>query len=219
MNILGIDLSLNATGLAMLTTLESLDNVPDLSHVRMRKYERKDFYDRRNPNASVYQGCVIASSAEVGTLQRWDQVLTPILQWAEHAEAVFIEGYAMSRNLSFTRATTEMGGIVRYHLRKIELIPIEISPSSLKKFVTGDGRADKNQILAAVRTEFDCPLSDHNMADAFGLVEIGRMLYMPEEETFTAPRWQREVIGQIKYGEPGSSKAPNRKLKFEEVSS
>ena len=212
MNILGIDLSLNATGLAML----SLDDTepPDFSNLKMRKYQRKSVGP---PFPSTYQGCVISSSAEAGTLQRWESVLLPILAFAEHASAVFIEGYAFSRNMSFTRATTEFGGIVRYHLRKMDLVPIEISPSALKKFVTGNGAADKNQILAAVRTEFDCPLQDHNMADSFGLVEIGRALYLPEEQGLLLPRWQREVIGAIKYPDAKGRKAPTRKLNFGEA--
>lgn len=202
MNILGIDLSLNATGLAMLTIDDTL---PDFS----QDGGRQKVLHPLTP-AQYYQGCLIVPRSTDDTLGRWEDVLCPILAWAMEAHAVFIEGYAFSANTAYHNAIVEMGGILRYHLRKLEHVPIEIAPASLKKFLTGHGNAQKPEMLAAVQ-RLGLPIEDHNMADAFGLAQLGHAL---TADVCNLPRYQREVIGAIKYPTPKFRKLPGRKLKF-----
>lgn len=202
MNILGIDLSLNATGLAMLTVDAT---PPDFSQVD----GRKRVLHQINPS-QCYQGALIVPRSTDDTLGRWEDVLCPILAWAMEAHAVIIEGYAFAANMAYHNAIVEMGGILRYHLRKLEHVPIEIAPMSLKKFLTGHGNAQKPDMVAAVQ-RLGLPIEDHNMADAFGLAQLGHAL---TADVCNLPRYQREVIGAIKYPTAKFRKVHGRKLKF-----
>jgi|SRR6185436_18163251 len=205
MNFLGIDLSLNATGLAMLTVDDPDTNIPDFSAIPGRKKIRHHL-----TSSQVYQGCLIVPRSTDDTLGRWEDVLCPILAWAMEAHSVIIEGYAFAANMAYHNAIVEMGGILRYHLRKLEHVPIEIAPTSLKKFVSGHGNAQKPDMLAAVQ-RLGLPIEDHNMADAFGLAQLGQAL---TADVCNLSRAQREVIGAIKYPTPKVRKLPGRKLKF-----
>ncbi len=44
-----------------------------------------------------------------------------------------------------------------------------IAPGTLKKFVTGDGRAKKDLMLLKVYKKWGVEFSDDNLADAYGL--------------------------------------------------
>lgn len=203
MNYLGIDLSLNATGLAMITVDGATP--PDFSQIPGRKRVTHDLR-----STQVYQGCLIVPHSTSDILGRWDDVLCPILAWAMEANTVIIEGYAFDSGTAYGTSLREMGGIVRYHLRKINQIPLEVAPASLKKFVAGNGHADKTQMLAAVQ-RLGLPIEDHNMADAFGLAQLGHAM---SADVCNLSRSQREVIGAIKYPSPKVRKLPGRKLKF-----
>lgn len=195
-NILGIDLSMNATGLALLSMGDE-PNCPDLSDISTgRRFIQRVI---RTPLGPLpYQGCLVAVEGK-DTLTRWESVLLPILEYSMHAHMVMIEGYAFSRNMAFARALTEFGGIVRYHLRKLGHAPIEISPSSVKKYVSGKGNADKVQMVESVRLNFDVEIPNHNMADAFGLAQIGRGLVLSNSGLMSLPVHQREVLRAVKY--------------------
>ncbi len=187
MNILGIDLSLSASGLAMLSDRWELPALVELPGSKPICRVVGRYY---------YRGALITTTAG-DTLKRWEDILCPILAWAMEANTVLIEGYAFSRNMQYSRAATEMGGILRYHLRKIGHIPIEIAPTSLKKFVTGKGNADKSQVLASLHAE-GLPIDDHNMADAYGLAKLG-MALVGSGPPSELPEHQREVISAIKH--------------------
>ncbi len=204
MNILGIDLSLNATGLAML----SLDG---MNTVSLESFGKK-YKGVVLPDSTVYQGCLVVPDGP-GTLERWESMLLPVLEYARHAHGVFIEGYSFASHMQYARALTEFGGIVRYHLRKMGHLPIEIAPTSLKKYITGSGRADKSQMLASVRA-LGLPLSDHNMADAYGLAALGIALLTDSVEI---PAYQREVLNAIKHPPIKKAKIRGQKINFPAV--
>lgn len=188
MNILGIDLSVRATGLAMICEEWDPENelfkeLPGSQKVCAR-YE-----------TGTYIGAlaVRTSTDKVGAIE---DILLPVLAWAMHAHQVILEGYSYgSQNM---HAVAELGGIIRYHLRKIGQSPVEIAPMSLKKFVAGSGHADKDQMLEAVQRT-GLPILDHNMADAFGLAKLGMVLQLPDRDYMEFTQAERETIHAIKY--------------------
>ena len=190
MNILAIDLSMSATGLAMISfdDLELGFEWAKLPGSCRLVWECPEFR---------YHGALVERTSEdfVGKI---DDMLLPILEWAMYANQVIIEGYAFSRNMQFARANTELGGIVRYQLRKIGQTPLEISPSSLKKFLAGHGFAKKDQMLEAVQ-RLGVPITDDNMADAFGLAYLGYALQLPDSAYLEYDKEKRETIRAIKY--------------------
>lgn len=190
MNILGIDLSIRATGLAMLCfgdTRDSLDRI----QLPGRKYVCQENQGFR------YHGALAVRTAKE-QLAAWEDILLPILTWAMHAHQVIIEEYSHGSVSSSMDIVHELGGIVKYSLRKIGQVPIEISPKSVKKFVTGNGNADKDMMLACVQ-KAGLPILDHNMADAFGLAQLGYALQLPDSAYIVYERPQRETIHAIKY--------------------
>lgn len=202
--VLGIDLSQNATGLAMIEPAgDSVTLLLDA--LQNRKIESSFTFDKQ----FYYHGALIIPRS-TNVLTRWDQILLPVLDWAQHAQHVMIEGYAFSNQHAYVRTLAELGGIVRYHLRKLGHVPIEISPSSLKKFLVDNGRAKKPEILEAVRKTVPS-IYDHNMADAFGLAQIGCAIY---QTGLDLPRHQAETIYRITHPEEKPTKR-NRVVSIE----
>lgn len=79
----------------------------------------------------------------------------------------------------------------------------EVSPTTLKKYLTGRGNAGKDEVLLAVARRYpDVAIRDNNMSDALGLAAMGaRHLGSPLEATLpqtnlaamAAVRWPEEV--------------------------
>lgn len=189
MNILGIDLSLNGTGLAILSD-DELFHEPHIS----KQFPRSEYANVSVEPMEWYFGYLLSPMPTLN-LQRWDVILDAILACAETCHQVVIEGYSFASNMAYARAGAELGGIVRYHLAKRHnQIPLEVPPSTLKKFLTGKGGADKNQVLKEIYKRYHVDLPDDNMADAFGLAKFGQAMVSTEG----LPQYQVEIIESFK---------------------
>lgn len=94
-----------------------------------------------------------------------------------------VEGYSYeSTNQSFMLG--EIGGVIKLMLHDLKIQTYTVAPSSLKKFVTGNGSSDKSSIMAKY------VLTDNNIADARGLAEVGKSLVTKSWGT----RYELEVI-------------------------
>lgn len=121
--------------------------------------------------------------------------------------AVAYEGYAYGSK--FRREELgELGGIMRLALVQTWQpgLLFAVAPSSVKKFVTGSGVADKDKMLLAVykRWEFEAP--DHDTADAYTLARIASEL---DPEHVAEPlelRFQQEVLDTIRNPKPARTK-------------
>ena len=85
-----------------------------------------------------------------------------------------IEGYAMGQR-GRREVAGELGGVIRLSLyqKGIEGLYI-VPPSTLKLYTTGNGRASKEEMVAAVadRWGWDCG-KEHDQADALALARAG----------------------------------------------
>lgn len=78
-----------------------------------------------------------------------------------------IEDYTYGiRNSRSLISLAEQGGIVRYIFYFENLVLVEYSNSSVKKFVTGKGNANKDLMLKSVYKKWGFDFNDHNLADA-----------------------------------------------------
>lgn len=180
MRVLGIDLSLTGTGLALIT--------PEAARLQFHGssyYGDCDCWVRR-----------ISPSPDLPMFDRWKHVLEIIGCWSAHADVVVIEGYSFA-SAQGTRACMEIGGIVRYYLHHMKKSPIEVSPNSLKKFVSGNAVAKKNTMLLEAYKRWGLSFGSDDIADAFGLAKIGEALSGGHEHL---PKFQQEVIVAIKAG-------------------
>lgn len=84
---------------------------------------------------------------------------------------VAMEGYAFGAKLNREKLG-ELGGIVKLacHLATGDG-PISVPPTTLKQYVTGNGRASKEDMLAAVQ-KWEPLVDNHNVADAYGLAHM-----------------------------------------------
>jgi Holliday junction resolvasome RuvABC endonuclease subunit len=94
-------------------------------------------------------------------------------------EAIAIEGYAFGSQMA--NMAGELGGMIRLALydnyrfvNDASAFPLVVPPTSLKKYITGKGRVDKNQILLNVYKKWGVEFNNDNAADSYGLARIAR---------------------------------------------
>lgn len=82
----------------------------------------------------------------------------------------------------------ELSGVVKtWFLREYGYRPLQVPPTSLKKYVTGKGTGvQKNQMLLAVYKKWGVAFDDDNIADAYGLARFvaGGHTLAYEKETY-----------------------------------
>jgi Holliday junction resolvasome RuvABC endonuclease subunit len=92
-------------------------------------------------------------------------------------KAIAIEGYAFGSQMA--NMLGELGGTVKlalyeYFIEPELAHPLIVPPTSLKKYITGKGRVEKNQILLQVYKKWDVEFNNDNAADSYGLARIVR---------------------------------------------
>ena len=108
-------------------------------------------------------------------MARWHQYAVTLGGMCADADLIVIEDYAVR----FAKAAIpliEQGAIIRHALWKQNKTVIEVTPSILKKFVTGSGKATKDQMVIAVEKKWGFVAEDDNEADAYGLARIGQVM-------------------------------------------
>lgn len=107
-------------------------------------------------------------------------------------EFAALEGYSInSINRPFDLG--EVGGIVRLTLYDAGIPFIVVTPTQLKKFVTGSGAADKEKVQKWVREKWKIHLDQDDQADAFGLAQVARV-YCTHQSKY---RSELEVVKTI----------------------
>lgn len=194
MNVLGIDLSIRGTGLAMICEDVGVLKLLDGGGVQSLAYPR---LQKKLNTGDYYQGLLISPVPD-DDWGRWNTIIAAVMGYAMHAHQVTIEGYAFDSGTAWGTSLRELGGIVRYHLRKAGHVPLEVAPTALKKFVTGDGGADKNIVIKEIFKRYDVDFGDDNMADAFGLAKIGIAIARPGG-MLGLTKFQYDVVQAIRF--------------------
>lgn len=87
-----------------------------------------------------------------------------------------IEGYSMgSQNRPFDLG--EIGGVVRVVLFDNKVPYVVVAPTSLKKFVTGNGQASKDSMRRAVRRKWKIDIDQNDACDAYGLARVALAMH------------------------------------------
>lgn len=115
---------------------------------------------------------------------------------------VVLEGYSMGGqrgSAGVGQMLGELGGVVRVALHDAGIAFVEIPPSTLKKFATGKGNANKVEMGVAASKRFDVEFRDDNACDAWwlraaGLEHIGTPL-------FELPTGQRSALSVVEWPE------------------
>ncbi len=113
------------------------------------------------------------------------KILTSIYTWLSEylmkndAEVVAIEGPVRAPRFTDT-LTNEVRGVVKLAVAKANIGWNVIPPATIKKNVTGSGRAKKREVQDAVRRILGIPVKTVDVTDAFAVA-----LALLEEEEYT----------------------------------
>ena len=89
---------------------------------------------------------------------------------------VIMEDLAFSRNDPSAQERAGLAYLIRMAMFERGQRYLLCAPTTLKKYVTGKGNSPKQVMLLEVYKRWDVSLTDDNIADAFGLMQIGRAL-------------------------------------------
>jgi crossover junction endodeoxyribonuclease RuvC len=148
LQIAGIDLSLNGTGICVNTVMQPIHALT-WEHQQGYSFTTCTFRETKKRKTQAPE--------KWRRIRSYTSVATPTIH-----TIVFIEGYAY---MDF------MDRGIRY---------VEVTPTVLKKFVSGNGNANKDIILKEVYRRWGMDLNDHNLADAFVLTKIGEAVLNPK---------------------------------------
>lgn len=156
--IVGLDLSLTATGIASEKGARVLSAPKGCMGMARLAWLRDEVTAR------------CAAFTKSGPLQH----SIDLAEW-DGAELVVLEGYSFgtTRQSSHAHALGELGGIVRLALTEARIPWCDVAPAALKKFATGKGNANKVAMgMAASNAGYAGP-EDDNAIDAWWLREMG----------------------------------------------
>ena len=187
--IIGIDQSLTSTGLVVLRDgqvelAETTKNEPKLGtveRVRLIRERINDIIFSRKTGRKTKEG----------------------FPYWQAPDLIVIEGFSFNSKGRSVFDIAYLGWRIREDLERLRTddgIPwLEVPPSQLKKFATGQGNANKEIILQQAYKRWGYETHDNNVADAYVLAQIGRA-YLGETDDLTA--FQQEVIANLKGEKP-----------------
>ena len=128
--------------------------------------------------------------------QRWAMIfdaITPGLFGT--LDLAVIEGYAYAAVGQALFDLCELGGLVRWELYRAGVPWLVVPPTTLKKYATGKGTANKSSMVVAARERLGYGGVDDNEADAMWLRAIG--LDVLDEPSCPLPKLHRSVLSGL----------------------
>ena len=178
MRIVGIDLSLTATGVAIADAA-----TVTVRTVRSRGAKGDDLLSRG---------------------ARLELLTSSICGLCRGAALVVVEQPAFSRTTGHHHDRSGLWWLVVAQLQAMGIPVAEVTPSGLKRYVTGRGNADKDTVLLAVARRFgDVGVTNNNEADSLALCAMGADRFgvpladMPKSHrtSLDAVRWPEVAAG------------------------
>lgn len=128
--------------------------------------------------AGFNSGC-FPELKKVNGIPRLQKIRDGILGLTESGgpDLVIIEGISFGSKGAMHAEICGLAYLVRVSLTEAGIPWTEVPPSTLKKFATGKGNADKADVLAAAIRRLNYQGSDHNEADALWLLQMGLHFY------------------------------------------
>jgi len=101
-----------------------------------------------------------------------DKILGSVM--AFNADVIAIEGYSFGSKHSHQASIGELGGLIKLDISEMNIDCIIVPPTSLKKFVTGKGVADKQKMQESANRKWGVTLFNDNENDAYCLAQVAR---------------------------------------------
>jgi crossover junction endodeoxyribonuclease RuvC len=96
-----------------------------------------------------------------------------IKRYVTKAKLAVIEGYAFARAKQ-AHQIGELGGVLRVMVNEAGTQLLEVPPTCVKKFATGQGNATKEKVAVGVYKHWGKEFKTNDEADAFVLAQIGK---------------------------------------------
>lgn len=167
--IVGLDLSLTGTGVTLLC--------PDVPE--------------------VYESVTLKN--KLRSLERLAYIESTIMAKVKEAgvSLAVIEGYAFSTVDSQKHSLGELGGVVKLALWRAGVELLIVPATSLKKWTTTKGNADKILMGITIFKHTGAQFEDDNQADSYCLAMLGAQ-YKGYDTPFTSTAERRKIIEQLK---------------------
>lgn len=110
------------------------------------------------------------------------------------ATVCFLENYFIARATQTAIHIIEHGMALRLALSTHGVTVVEVAPTVLKKFVTGNGNANKATMISTLSRKYDVAFSSDDEADAYGLWRLGRCVMELDAATNAD---QRKAVADI----------------------
>lgn len=124
-------------------------------------------------SANIISEGVIVTSSKYSDEERLIQILDVLNKIdQEEIKSVYLEGLSYG---SQGKSVSQIGAVhylTRIFLYKNKINYKIISPSELKKFITGKGNAKKDLMLLNIYRKFGIAYEDDNLADAYSLARM-----------------------------------------------
>jgi len=170
---LGLDLSLTGTGLVILE---------DGKIVEQKLIKSKPVGDLPINELKRIQKIV----SDIGDIIKDQQI-----------DVSVIEGMAFGiRNATSLVQLSALNYFTRALLLERNIPFIIVAPTSLKKFITSNGAAKKDEMLLSTFKRYGVTILDDNICDAYGLAQVGLALLGGNSKDIT--KLQEEVINLLK---------------------
>lgn len=146
--------------------------------------------------------CVIrpGCTGEMGSIQpktkgfdRIDYLVKKVSEIVPDKALVVFEAFASAARFR-AHDLGMLSGCIRYELWKRGIVMQGVAPSSLKKFVLGNGKGEKNVMLLNIFKKWGVTAENDDQADAFALARVGVALVNP---AVARHQYEREVLAVI----------------------
>jgi len=139
-------------------------------------------------------------------IERLEYILTESLDYIGKSDSetkilVGIEGLAfMAKKTTALAQLAALNYLVRHKLYGWKIPFVIVAPMTLKKFVTGKGKGDKNLMLLEVYKKWSVDIKNDNEADAFGLARLMEYAVDQRQEKpiKELKKYESEVLQTIK---------------------
>ena len=104
-----------------------------------------------------------------------------------------------SHNPAVQASHNEMAGVLKLFAADLNIEVRAYNPGTIKKWLTGNGAADKAQMIRAVKAQFGIATKDDNIADAVAICAMGlaNYVHVPAKQTKRATKARKKKDARL----------------------
>lgn len=163
----------------------------------------------------VIETHLIKTTADMPWFARMSRITQSLeaiyIKHAKEIEHVFMEAYAYGGSFKGF-VLGELGGVIKYHFRcRLNEEVKQIVPAHHKMFITRNGHADKDQVIAALKNNFKIDTANDNIADAVSIALLMREFYLAKEGLVTPTAYVKNLLQRVESNLNGIKKSRRKK--------